>query len=330
MINGKGTLEVRMDKPYYISGDIITGNLFVDVRQPIECNEVVVFVKGKEKVYWEEEEYVEREGKDDKTIVKRFSNGREFFKQKLVLFNVQHALAPGQYIYPFQYQLPMGLPGCFDNDHDDGVHAKIEYSIKGAIGVQGMFNRDLKKKQTLTVYAQLAGYVAPSFDEKVQSINYLCCFPQGTCTLRVAMDKNMYGPGEVPRIQVDIHNNSKCDVRTMQCKLRRTTIVVGSGKKRTLTKFLTTANFPGVASGQSISQPQSFQLAGKGMFPSTVSSFVTVSYTIDVVCDISLCPDVKLKLPIALGAPALQQPAVVVAAPAVAQQVPQGKYASDV
>ncbi|CAK4185254.1 unnamed protein product [Aphanomyces euteiches] len=314
LINGKGTVHVTVDKPYYMSGELISGSIHVDVREPIECNEVVVFVGGKEKVSWSEQHTRTVDGKTH-TQTRYFTNRREFFKQKIILYNVQHTLPAGQYVYPFQYQLPFGLPGSFDNQHDSSVTAKIEYYIKGAIGVNGFFNRDLKKKQTLTVYAQLAGVVAPSVGEKHHTVRLMCCIPQGTCTLRAAIDKNLYGPGEVPQIQVDIQNQSKRDIRTMQCRLNRKVVVVGSGKTRTLRRTICTGTFPGVAAGMSISQPQSFQLHGSGMYPSTMGSFITVSYTIDIVCDIAWSPDVELKLPIALGAPALVQVPVAVGIP---------------
>ncbi|ETW06813.1 hypothetical protein, variant [Aphanomyces invadans] len=329
LIHGKGTIQLRVDKPYYTSGDVISGSLLVDIRKSIDCTEVVVFVAGKEKVSWSEDHTRTVHG-ESRTEKRWYTNSRAFFKHKIVLFNVQHALPPGQYVYPFAYQLPFGLPGCFDNHGAEGVKAKIEYSIKGAVCVDGFFNRDLKKKQCLTVYSQLAGYVAPSFDQKVQTVRLLCCIPQGKATLRVAMDKNMYGPGEIPQIQCDIQNHSKRDIRSMKCHLRRSTVVVGSGKRRVLTKTICTAKFPGVPAGMSISQPQSFQLTGEGMYPSTLASFITVSYTIDIVCDFALCPDVKLKLPIALGAPTLLVAPAASAppyVPAMAEAVPLAKEA---
>ncbi|KAF0719175.1 hypothetical protein AaE_010495, partial [Aphanomyces astaci] len=130
LLHGKGAIRVNVDKPYYISGEVITGNLAVDVLEPIECNGVVLVVTGKEKVYWSENHTETNANGESRSVTRVFADRREFFKQKIVLFNVQHSLAPGSYIYPFQYQLPPGLPGCFDNQSDKGVKAKIEYSIK--------------------------------------------------------------------------------------------------------------------------------------------------------------------------------------------------------
>ncbi|OQR84994.1 hypothetical protein ACHHYP_12450 [Achlya hypogyna] len=300
----KGSVVVTVDKPHYISGEVITGSLQVDVLEPIECNEIVVIVKGKEKVAWTEHDTETRNG-ETVNVRHKFEEGHEFFHQKLVLFNVQHHISPGQYIYPFQYQLPPGLPGCYDNAHDDDVKAKIEYSIKGTLCIDGVFTRDLKHRQRLTVFAQLAGFVAPSVAEKTQTVRLLCCFNQGTCSLRVAMDKNMYGPGEVPMIQCDVHNLSSKDVTAMRCELVRSVEVRAMGRVRHLRKVLCGATFPGVPAGSQISQPQPFQLTGNGLYPSTRSRNISCSYAIDVVCDIPWCPDVELHLPIALGAPVL-------------------------
>jgi hypothetical protein len=83
--------------------------------------------------------------------------------------------------------LPTGLPGSFDNHKDHGVTAKIEYSIKGTLDIDGMFSRDLKQRCRLMVFAQLTGVLAPSVDEKVQTVRLFCCFSQGQCRLKVAM-----------------------------------------------------------------------------------------------------------------------------------------------
>ncbi|RHY18790.1 hypothetical protein DYB28_006980 [Aphanomyces astaci] len=323
LLHGKGAIRVNVDKPYYISGEVITGNLAVDVLEPIECNGthtchyicrldttlvtigVVLVVTGKEKVYWSENHTETNANGESRSVTRVFADRREFFKQKIVLFNVQHSLAPGSYIYPFQYQLPPGLPGCFDNQSDKGVKAKIEYSIKGSVDVAGLFSKDLKSRQKLTVYAQLAGVVAPSADQKVQTVRLFCCISQGTCSLRAIMDKNMYGPGETPQIHVDVQNQSSRDVNVMRCELRRHVQAHASGKTRNMTKVICHAAFAGVPAGGAVSQPQPFQLTGTSMYPSTRSALLSCHYTIDIVCDIALCPDVELHLPIALGAPTL-------------------------
>ncbi|EQC27969.1 hypothetical protein SDRG_14245 [Saprolegnia diclina VS20] len=303
-LGGKGTVLVTVDKPYYISGELITGSLHVDILEPIECNEVVVLVNGKERVRWTEQHTVTRDGKSH-TETRTFSEGREFFKSKLVLFNVQQHLSPGKYIYPFQYQLPTGLPGSFDNENHSNVKGKIEYAIKGTLCINGVFTRDLKHRQRLVVYAQLAGVVVPVLAEKTQIIRFLCCFNKGQCDLRVSMDKNMYGPGEVPQIHCEIRNQSSRDIVAMRSELVRVVEVHADGRNRVLRKTICCATFPGVPAGQSLSQPQSFQLIGNGMYPSTRGQIVSARYCVEVTCDIQWCPDVELLLPIALGAPIL-------------------------
>ncbi|KDO16364.1 hypothetical protein SPRG_18106, partial [Saprolegnia parasitica CBS 223.65] len=106
-LHGKGTIRVSVDKPHYISGELITGSLQVDVLEPIDCNEIIVIVKGKEKVSWTEHESRTDDHGHEKAVELKLSERHKIFNQKLVLFNVEHHISPGQYVYPFQYQLPM-------------------------------------------------------------------------------------------------------------------------------------------------------------------------------------------------------------------------------
>ncbi|KDO28330.1 hypothetical protein SPRG_06569 [Saprolegnia parasitica CBS 223.65] len=305
-LRGKGSIAIIVDKPHYISGEVVSGSLQVDVLEPIECNEVVVVISGKEKVHWSETHDV-GSGDDRRSVTRTFSSSHRFLNQAIVLYSAQHHISPGQYIYPFQYQLPIGLPGTFDNQCHDGVDARVQYSIKGRLRVDGFFSRDVKRRQTFIVYAQLAGYVAPSVAEKTQVVRFLCCFRQGTCYLRVGMDKNMYTPGDVPMILCDIRNESAKDVRRMRCELVRIVDVMADRKHRTLQKTICGATFPGVAAGAQLSQPQPFQLLshGEALYPSTRGNLVGCRYEIRVTCDIAWCPDVTLELPIALGGPFL-------------------------
>ncbi|KAG9403531.1 hypothetical protein AC1031_006171 [Aphanomyces cochlioides] len=99
LVNGKGTVHLYVDKPYYAPGDVISGSLRVQVHDAIACNEIAVLVAGKEEVSWTERIDVgNRE-------TRCFSNRRDLFNHKLVLSNAQRELTPGEYKYTFQYQL---------------------------------------------------------------------------------------------------------------------------------------------------------------------------------------------------------------------------------
>jgi hypothetical protein len=46
---------IQVDKPFYFAGDTIQGNIFLNLIQPINANEILVKFKGWESVRWIEE-----------------------------------------------------------------------------------------------------------------------------------------------------------------------------------------------------------------------------------------------------------------------------------
>ncbi|KAF0693954.1 Aste57867_15137 [Aphanomyces stellatus] len=136
-------------------------------------------------------------------------------------------------------------------------------SIDGRAHRVGQVNRDLKSRQR----PPLVGTLSPSVDAKQQTVRFLCCSNRGTCTVQAAMVKNMYGPGDVPQIQVDVQNNAMRDIRAMRCELRCHVVVTTASHSHIMHTTLCAASFPGVPAGGAASQPQPFQLSGTHLYP---------------------------------------------------------------
>ncbi|CAK4615656.1 hypothetical protein AeMF1_008572 [Aphanomyces euteiches] len=298
----KGEVHVSVDRPYYIPGDVISGSVRIHVTEPMESDEVYVLFTGREEVYWEVDM-----SSEDSTDIRRYGNKRDFLEQKVVLNNVKQTFPCGDHVFPFEYQLPLGLPGSFDNQNDQSVTAKIEYFIRGATGAYGATNLTHQKEHTMNVYAQVATAVAPSVGDKEHNVRFFCCLPLGKCSLHGSTDKNLYSQGEVAQVQVDIQNRAKIGIRNMQCRLRRTLVVVGSGETNSIVRTICSAKFAGVSAKTTTKQSQQLKLHGAGMYPSTIGSFITVSYSIDIVADIFMATDATLHLPITLGIQSIQQ-----------------------
>ncbi|KAG9403530.1 hypothetical protein AC1031_006170 [Aphanomyces cochlioides] len=300
---GKCTLRAAANKPFYYPGDVAqiqfgmslapptcrrgrpdSGSVRVHVTEPMESDEVYVLFTGREEVYWE---------------VDMSSEGHS---SKVVLNNVKQTFPCGDHVFPFEYQLPLGLPGSFDNQNYQGVTAKIEYFIRGATGVYGATNLTHQKEHTMNVYAQVATTAAPSVGDKEHNVRFFCCVPLGKCSLHGSTDMNLYSQGEVAQVHVDIQNRAKIGIRSMQCRLRRTVVVVGSGETNSIVRTICSAKFAGVSAGTTTKQSNQLKLHGAGMYPSTIGSFITVSYSIDIVADIFMATDATLHLPITLGA----------------------------
>jgi hypothetical protein len=122
MMNANGQLGVYTDKPYYVSGELITGRVMANVLQPISCRSVCVQVLGYEKSEWHELRHESRQHGNQRytrKVLYRFRGKRNFFNVTIRVNNLNNGiLNPGQYIFPFQYQLPDQLPGSFYERRD--------------------------------------------------------------------------------------------------------------------------------------------------------------------------------------------------------------------
>ncbi|OQS02327.1 hypothetical protein THRCLA_05287 [Thraustotheca clavata] len=298
-LGGKGTIDVIVDKPYYISGELVAGSLLVQVFEPIDCNEVVIIVSGNEVVRWPASNSRYEDLSD-------YIREDEFLQEKvlikLILFNVQQQIPPGNYVYPFEYILPNDLPGSFDNKKDNGVVAKITYSITGTLSIDGMLTKDLSKTIPLNVYEQWNGEIASISNEKSVDVKLLELFNKGKCNLRIALDKNVYEPNEIVMIHCNILNQAKKGVKSIQFDLIQT-VKANIRTYCTLAKIMCTATFPGTPASSEISQVFSFQLKDDGLYPSTHGQVLTCSYRIEMTCTIPFCPDIILALPITITMP---------------------------
>ena len=263
---------------------------------------------------------------------------RPSFQLQIVLCSLPHVYAPGNYVYPFEYQLPADLPGVIDIANYSGdsarhLKASIRYKFKACLDVDGFLSRDLKGEIAPVVHARVAQPITASEDHTEQDVRFLCCFSKGRCQLAVCMDKNVYFPGEVAQIQCNIANNSDVDITRMTCRLYQELIVrAAGGRVRTVSKVLSERSFAGVKQHSSLQQPQPLPLVadtGRGvMTASTGGRILECRYRVEIECDITWRPDVRLRLPVQMLA--LYVPPVQVWLPAnTADFVPQPivKYA---
>jgi hypothetical protein len=249
----------------------------------------------------------------------RLESDKEFFKQKIVLSAMAasgngNMYMPGKYMYPFEYQLPVPLPGSiridgFSSGSVENLSGKIKYKLKATLDVGGFFATDLKADCDLVVHERLFQSIMASEDSTTQDVRFLCCFNKGRCTLSVAMDKNVYLPGETAQIQCVIDNGSTVNIDHMRCQLfQDVTVLLKHHGRQTFTQQICQREFQGVPAGGSLQQPQPLTLMsdrGGVITPSTTGELISCAYRIVIECDIPWCPDVQLRMPVTIIAPAL-------------------------
>jgi len=116
-----GKLAITTDKGYYVSGEMITGTIYAQIFNPISCRAIVVQCVGYEKTEWNERRTrnEQKPGTNPPEYevhheIHRHRGKKTFFNVTVPVYNLMNGtLMPGTYTWPFQYQLPDGIPGSF-------------------------------------------------------------------------------------------------------------------------------------------------------------------------------------------------------------------------
>uniref|UniRef100_A0A7S3GJ85 Arrestin C-terminal-like domain-containing protein n=1 Tax=Palpitomonas bilix TaxID=652834 RepID=A0A7S3GJ85_9EUKA len=232
----------------------------------------------------------------------------EFFKNKVIVSDFNGTIAPGQYAFPFQYQLPQGIPGVFEYHEKYGrlgckVEAAIRYKLKATLDVGGFFMKDLKAKIHAVVHERKDPSIKPAYGENTSTVRLLGCIPKGKATLKAWFNNVSYTMGEVAYVKADISNDSKRDIGSMNTVLMREIIIRGRGfnNRHTIKGEVLKNKYPGVKALEKSEQDLPLQL--NVAQPTANGNLISCRYWLDIECDISFAPDIEVHMPVEIFAP---------------------------
>lgn len=221
-----------------------------------------------------------------------------------------HEYLPGEYAYPFEYQLPPSLPGVFHldsfkSDFIADMEIDVMYKLTATLSVKGLLSSDLKTDCNLQVYAQPATVMSvaePSIDSIVQNVKFLGFIKKGECELGIRLDKNEFQSGETVTVVCDIENHSKVDISAVHCYLYQDMHLTPTTRTETFSRKLATQSFPGVASASKSTQLLPLALPTT-ISPSTTCIRMCCSYRIGIECHVSWGKNVRVSVPVTIVAP---------------------------
>ena len=127
-------------KKFFYPGETIIGNIVIKLDSAINCKKISLKFKGKSHVRW-----TTGSGDDKKT----HWNTEEYFKNSVTLVaalppDSEITLCPGEFSYPFQFQLPSNLPPSVEAPI---VTGNIRYYMKIKIDVDSWrLKSDIEEK----------------------------------------------------------------------------------------------------------------------------------------------------------------------------------------
>lgn len=143
-----GYLVVQTSQAFYYPGTPVTGNIYLRVTHPIEARHIELQISGKEKV-----SFITHETRDNQQHHEKRKARKEImhYSQPAFTFGVP-VLAPGDYVIPFSFPLPLGIPSSvfyYNNHHYDKPKAKVKYHIKARLHTH--HGSEMSYKQILVV-----------------------------------------------------------------------------------------------------------------------------------------------------------------------------------
>ena len=275
--------------PYYNPGSIVTGAVYLDVFRPVTIYNAELRIRGTERVKWEELK-TNPQG-DANKITEKMKDKQQIFDVSTLLQVGTASLPPGQYQYPFSFQLPDQIPGTFEIKHFDH-DGRIRYSLIVSLNCGGLaqpikYRTELIVRQRPTI---------PNYNAPVTSDEEVCvCFSnKGRCSMTCNFQSDTYQPGNDAMLMTTVDNKiCTADIRNFTVGLiQYVNFRTRTGKVSDFTRTIRTKEFPGIqknTSNQGNPQLMSIKLeessfeSGKLIQPSVDGTMIKCRYELKVV-----------------------------------------------
>mmetsp|Transcript_88328 Transcript_88328/g.285934 ORF Transcript_88328/g.285934 Transcript_88328/m.285934 type:complete len:414 (-) Transcript_88328:118-1359(-) len=316
--SSSGSCFVQLQQISFSPGDVITGTLHVCINTPVQVSEVQIKVTACEKTHWQEKRMrseTQTVNGEQRTVqreeIVNHWGSHEFFKVRTPLYRPGGMMAVGQYSFPFQVQLPLGLPGSFSlRGYHFGTHfdCKCVYKIKGVCQVSGFLKSDIKHTQYIQVIERPPPIVGQVAQETTQ-VNVCCCFNRGQFHISMRSDKNSYcaNAGEMVQVIAEMDNMTDKDVRCTKVELRRRLVLRSSGARNFMREdTVARGTFPGLAAGESVRGDNARWMPLQldyGLEPQCLGVLIRCAYYLRVSADVPCANDPDVRVPICIYAP---------------------------
>ncbi|CDW80504.1 UNKNOWN [Stylonychia lemnae] len=250
----KGHIFVTVDKQHYNVGEDIHGVVHVQLEQPFAGKALKVEILGYEKTKW-----VTREQRGEHSHKETHKGRHEFLQIHYNIATFEDGIVqPGQYSFPFVYNLPEWLPSNVVYISDKSSRFWINYKLKATL--EQNFE-DQNKAPLKPFMSRRKLYIhkkpeQPHFNKELKlekNIKTFYFIKQGLSKVDLVFEKDTFSQGEVGKVLCNV-DNTKCDKDIESITILFRSITVGKDNKKKLYKKVDTLSktkYDGVKSGTS-------------------------------------------------------------------------------
>ena len=244
-----GYMAIQTANPIYNPGSVVSGTIYLRIGMAAPARQVVIEVKGTEKVSWMDSETRHHEGRQETVQVKR-KHKREIFHFSAPCFQFSvPQLMVGDYTIPFSFVLPPSLPSSFQfmrPEMHQRPKGRVKYSLRATME-DHHGKAMMKNKQVIILREMGDNYQTDITRTDEHDISTWCCINQGRSRITTKFDKNVFEPHEVCKAYINVDNsNCNLNMEHVSLSLEQELTLTAGGHRFSHTFPLTTSLQPGV------------------------------------------------------------------------------------
>ena len=176
-----GHIYIQPDHPYAISGENMTGNVYMELKQPYPAVSLDIIIKGDEHCKWTERRRRTTRGRRGRTRTHthfiHHSGHRQIVHQRFTIFLFHNQVAlPGQYTFPYSISIPHGCPSSAYFTGSDSAVASVKYHLTACLQPNSAINiKPMSFKQVLIVREMPPQIEQNVFSKAEFDIKACCC-----------------------------------------------------------------------------------------------------------------------------------------------------------
>lgn len=264
----KSQINIYLDKPYYLAGDVVDGIIILDVTNPIAIQDMIIAINGKESSYI-------HNGKNHHT------SSAKVLEHYIMILDGWMEFPIGRYCFPFYFELPKDIPGSFEETSIVKSNF-IKYHLKISPKVLSK-NASLRCSKKMIIVEDLYMPISSISTHSDSSIpKFCCCGSSGSVSVIIDLDKNAYSSGEKinAHILIDNSNNIK-KIKRIKLKFSRCQLIMVEDISRVvkITYWKTKINL--VKPGERFEENYSFDIP-EGLIPSSRGTLQDISYSFEL------------------------------------------------
>ena len=215
---------VELDSMNFHEGSTATGKISFTLNRNTPPISVFISIIGYEWVMWKKRV---KSGKSSRLVT--YQDHACCWNQKFKIMQANESFVPGQYSYPFSFQVPVGIPGTYahgsGSQHSNRAECSCTYSLYAELCTDGPSGSDMigRSLAPLVVMQQARTPYNYDMESKIQKgITTWCWANRGKLNIKSVFEKDVVRMDEWVHINFSIDNSDcKNGIEKIRAVLKR-------------------------------------------------------------------------------------------------------------